>query len=159
MTIVFIVLGALLQVGYQYGTRHLVTFQSLEANLAADQTRVAYNQLDGATQTFKSSTQACADNTVSQDAQLLCVENATRTWADALQSYGQQVGQISFPASAQSDAQAVQTSVNAAVSTLQTLASAPDLQTYSADASDPSFASTLDQVDTTYNELIAQLTS
>jgi len=65
---------------------------------------------------------------------------------------------IVFPSSVEPQAQAAESAARQAVTTVNALASSPDVQSYQAATQNPSFQSTLNSVDSTYNDLIGALT-
>jgi len=157
MAIVFIVVGAIAYIAFLSTSRIHFSVNSIESSVAAVEVQSAYNTLDAKTQTFRASTQACTGPSQPALGVLACLETADSTWASAIQDYSTQLGQISFPSSAQSDADAARAAADNAVSVVQSLAASPDAESYSSASSSPEFTSALNAVDSTYNQLVSNL--
>jgi len=153
LVVVWIVLGAIVGVVYFTSIGNISSsVNSIDQTIARDNTHNAYNALASATDTFKTQTQACGSSP-----ELQCLEQADSTWATAIQAYGAQLSAIPYPSSAQSDADAAQAAARQASTVVTALASSSDAAAYSAASQNPDFQSSLNNVDSTYNELIQAL--
>jgi len=85
------------------------------------------------------------------------LEQADTAWSRAIQSYATSLSQVSYPASAQADADAAHAAALAAVSAVNALAASPDVQSYSTASTSPAFQAALHNVDSTYNRLLDTL--
>jgi len=153
MTVVFIVLGSLYFLATNAYRPH-VNFQTIETSIAADQTQSAYNDVSTATRTYLTTVKACATSAVDL---LGCVEQADTTWAQAIQAYGAQLGQITYPTPAQAEAVAARSAATAAAVSVGALATSPDIQSYDAAYADPTLKAAVDNVDTTFTQLMHAL--
>ncbi len=159
MTVVFIVVGALGYLGYFIAIPTFIGVTNIQSTIATTEVESAYNSLSAATQTFRASTQACASISTSAAARLQCLEQADTTWSQALQSYGSTISGITYPSSSQSAASAAEGAVTVAVSMVDQLAGSPNLSAYVSAASSPELQAALSNVDTTYNRLVASLST
>ena len=157
MAVIYIVVGALGYVAYSAFVQNGVGVNSIESTLARIQVTSDYSTLGTATQTFKRATQECTASTTSASGDLQCLEQADTAWSQAIQSYATSLSQVSFPASAQADADAAHAAALAAVSAVNALAASPDVQSYSTASTSPAFQAALHNVDSTYNRLLDTL--
>ncbi|MGA2836836.1 MAG: DUF4389 domain-containing protein [Acidimicrobiales bacterium] len=155
MTAVLMVLGAVASIAYVAAVPHLVGVTSLQSRVDSEVVSVDYSTLEGASQTFRTATQACQASPAAS--QLACLESADAAWAQALRTYGSAIELIGVPSAARSAATAAVEAANSAASTFESLASSPDAQSYSAAAVAPSISASLDAVDRTYDELVSTL--
>ena len=155
LAVVFIVIGAFGFAAYFVAIPTVLGVTSIQQTIARDATQNAYDTLGPATATFKSQTQACSVQ--SSDSTLTCLEQADIAWADAIRAYGSALSTIPYPASAQVEADAAQSAAGQAAELMTRLGDAPDGPAYSAISQDPSFQTTLDSVDSTYDALIQVL--
>jgi hypothetical protein len=161
LTVVFIVVGAAFYMAVQAlsPVSGHVSFNSIEATVARDATQSAYQSLVSATNTFKSQTQACTNQSNPSDIQLRCLEQADSTWASSIQAYSTALSVLIYPSPAQPAAEAAQAAARKAVTTVTDLARSPDGQSYSTASQSQAFQSTLSNVDATYTALIQALGS
>jgi hypothetical protein len=154
MVVVYLVLG----VGYLIGGA--VAISSIHGSStsvggglspAFAQVTIAYQTAGTAATTLETSTKACLASPVSQ--QLACLENADRAFGSALQQYATALQGISVPASASPQARAAIDAAQHAATVLDTLASAPNRQRYSALESAPDLKNALTKVDSTTQAL------
>jgi hypothetical protein len=157
MTVVFIVVGALGFAAYVFAFPALISVNGIESSIATQQVESAYSSLGMAANTFKTSVEACASSSPESSARLQCLEQADTAWSQALQDYGMTISEISYPSSAQAAAAQAHSATASAVSIVNSLAASPDLQSYAAEASSPAFQTALDNIDTTYDQLIETL--
>ena len=155
LTVVIIVVGAIAYVSFGAVSRSLFSITSIETVVARNSTQAAYSELVTATDTFKSQTQACSAKTGSSE--LSCLEQADHAWAGAIATYGSALSGITYPSSAQVEANAAQAAARQASAVVTNLANSPDGQTYSTASQSPEFRSALNAVDETYNALIGAL--
>lgn len=155
LTVILIVIGAISFVVNRTSTHFSFSFNTIESSIARDGVNAAYSSLATATNTFKSQTQSCTNqpNSVA----LQCLEQADSTWANAIQTYESALSVLVYPSSAQSEADAAQAAARQASATVNALANSPDIQAYTTITQSPSFRASLNNVDTTYNELIRAL--
>jgi hypothetical protein len=159
LTVVFIVIGALGYVASQ--AIHPVKFNvnSIESSIARSQVEDAYSALSAATQTFKGATQTCTASSTTSSEELQCLEGADIAWEQSIRNYRTTITNIAYPDSAQSEANAAVAAASRAEQVVASLAASPDAASYSAASNSAVFRSTLDAVDTTYNELVDALTT
>jgi hypothetical protein len=155
LTVIFIVVGAIADVSIGSVTHFSFGITSIETTVARNSTQAAYSELITATDTFKSQTQAC--NAKSGPSELPCLEQADHAWAGAIGNYGSALSGITYPSSAQVEANAAQAAARQAVTVVDDLANSPDSQSYSTASQSPAFRSALNAVDDTYNALIRAL--
>jgi hypothetical protein len=159
MTIVFIVVGALAYLSDVFVVipTFLGVSSRIQSSVATTEVESAYSSLTTASERFRASTQTCASVT-SSSARLQCLELADTTWSQALQSYGTSISEIVYPSSsAQAAAISVKTAVASAVSVIDGIAASPNAQSYSAAASSPALQTALDNVDSSYDQLVEAL--
>lgn len=154
LTVVFIIVGAVFFVVSRTATFSF-NFNSIESSIARDGVNAAYSSLATATNTFKSQTQSCTNQPNSVTLQ--CLEQADSSWASAIQTYESALSVLVYPSSAQSTADAAEAAARQASTTVTALANSPDIQAYTTITQSPSFRAALNNVDTTYNELIQAL--
>ena len=154
LTVVVIVIGAIAYVSFVALTRSS-SITSLETIAARTSTQAAYSELVTATNTFKSQTQACSAK--SGASELSCLEQADHAWAGAIATYGSALSGITYPSSAQVEANAARAAARQATAVVNHLANSPDGQSYSTASQSPEFRSALNAVDETYNALIGAL--
>ena len=154
LTVVFIIVGAVFFVVGRTAS-FSINFNSIESTIARDGVNSAYSSLATATNTFKSQTEACANQPNSTALQ--CLEQADSTWASAIQTYESALSVIVYPMSAQSEADAAQAAARQATATVNALAGSPDIQAYTTMTQTPGFRAALHNVDTTYAELVRAL--
>ena len=154
LTVVFIIVGAVFFVVTRTASFSF-NFNSIESSIARDGVNAAYSSLATATNTFKAQTQACTNqpNSVA----LQCLEQADSNWATAIQTYESALSVLIYPTSAQSAADAAQAAARQASTTVNALANSPDIQAYTTITQSPRFRAALNNVDTTYNQLIQAL--
>ena len=155
LTVIFIVVGAIAYVSIGSVTRFSFGITSIETTVARNSTQAAYSELITATDTFKSQTQAC--NAKSGSSELPCLEQADHAWAGAIGNYGSALSGITYPSSAQAEADAAQAASRQAAVVVDNLVNSPDGQSYSTASQSPAFRSALNAVDGTYNALIRAL--
>ena len=155
LTVVLIVLGAISFVVNRSTTHFSFSFNTIESSIARDGVHSAYSSLATATNTFKSQTQSCTNqpNSVA----LQCLEQADSNWASAIQTYESALSVLVYPSSAQSEADAAEAGARQASATVNALANSPDIQAYTTFTQSSSFRAALNNVDTTYNDLISAL--
>jgi hypothetical protein len=155
LTVIFIVVGAIAYVSIGSVTHFSFGITSIETTVARNSTQAAYAELVTATDTFKSQTQACSAKSGSSE--LSCLEQADHAWAGAIGNYGAALSGITYPSSAQVEADAAQAAARQASAVVTSLADSPDGQSYSTASQSPAFRSALNAVDGTYNALIGAL--
>jgi hypothetical protein len=154
MTAVLLVLGAVGIVAYALVVPHLFKFTSIEASIDSELVSTDYTLLTTAEQTFTTATQACSGTAAA--GQLACFQSADSAWAQALRTYGSQLGDIGMPSSAQPEAMAAIDAADGAASAYQGLASA-NAQSYAAASTSPAVTTSFQTVQRTYNDLINAL--
>ncbi len=131
-----------------------ITLKSVSSAVARAQVETAYSAAGQAAQSFGSEIKNCTTSAQSSGGNpLSCYEQTTTTAADALQTYADQLASITFPSSAQAQANAAEQAASGAASSLRSLAASPDIQTFSATLQDQAFLNKMNAVDTTYNQL------
>ena len=144
----FLVLGAL-----TYARNAAAISSVFGRSTASSQLTSAYNTLAVDEHSFVVATQSC----LSSSDTLTCVETADNTVADELSSFADSVANISFPASASSQAAALVATARTAVSDMRQVASAPDAATYQQLATSSGLQQSLSRVDTDYSALVNTL--
>jgi hypothetical protein len=155
LSIIFIVLGAVTYVGFNslgsFGS--VGPFKGIEQALDRLQVQAAHDNLTSATDTFRTATQQCE----SQAEPIQCLDQAASSLAGAFQTYGNALSRINYPSSANAQAGAAESAAQLAYSEITSLSQAVDIQAYSQTAQSRQFASSLQAVDTTYNNLYGAL--
>ncbi|MGD0880616.1 MAG: DUF4389 domain-containing protein [Acidimicrobiales bacterium] len=157
MTVVFIVVGAVAYLTYTVALRPKFDLGGIETTIARDEVVSSYSTYSEQSRTLATTIRACSASAVPGPGELHCLEQADRSWAQALQSYSSDLSGSPYPASAVGPAQAAEAAATRAATILDYAADAPDLSSYEAAVTDPDFAMALDNVDSTYQQLYRAL--
>ncbi len=157
LAIVFIVLGAVVSVGFNSINRSgsFGPLQGFEQTIARVEVGAAHDVLKNATDAFKSSTQQCESQAESVATQ--CLDQAAAALAGAFQTYGDALSRVNYPSSATVQAQAAEAAARQASAQLNDLAQSSGIDAYGATARSPAFADSLQAVDDTYSALYTAL--
>ena len=124
---------------------------------ALNQTEDAYNALQTPANTFVSDRKACRANATSTTEELQCLQSTDTAFGNAIQGYENTLNTIYYPSSVQGQANAAIAAAQHLDAQLQSLATAPDPQTYNSIENAPAFNAALNSLDSTYNQLITAL--
>jgi hypothetical protein len=155
LAIVFIVLGAVVSVGFNSIDRNanFGPLKGLDQAIARLEVGVAHDSLSNATDTFKTSTQQCD----AAPDPIQCLDQAASSLAGAFQTYGDALSRVNYPDSATTQAQEAETAARTAAAEVSDLSRSADVESYSATAQSAGFESSLQAVDSTYSALYSAL--
>lgn len=157
LTIVLVVIGSIGLVAYMVVIPASVHITGIGSVLAADETQLAYDTLQTQSNTFISGSKSCRANATSASEELQCLQATDATFATAVQGYGSGLNGISYPSSAQGEADAAIAAAHRVDVQMQSLAAAPDAQTYQAIVDGTAFSSSLQALDSTFTQLMNTL--
>ena len=157
MAIVFIVLGAVVSIGFNSINRSgsLGPLQGFERAIARVEVAAAHDTLKNATDTFKSSTLQCESE--AEPAAIQCLDQAAAALAGAFQTYGDALSRVNYPDSATDEARAAQRAARQASAQVNGLAQSAGIDAYGATARNAAFGNSLQAVDITYAALYSAL--
>jgi hypothetical protein len=158
LTIVLVVIGSIGLVAYMVVIPAIVHTTAIGSVVAADETQSAYDTLQTQSNTFISSSKSCRANSTSTSGELQCLQATDNTFGTAVQGYEAALNGISYPSSAQGEANAAIAAARQVDAQMQSLTTAPDAQTYQSIVNAPAFDASLQALDSTFNQLMSTLT-